>query len=92
MGLHPTQKPLRLLQALIALTTCEGQLVLDPFAGSGSTLVAAQSLAHRHLGFEAKAEYVAICRRRLGMKNRVASILYARIDNFFIIVLANPVL
>jgi len=64
-GLHPTQKPLRLLQALIALTTREGQLVLDPFAGSGSTLVAAQSLARRHLGFEAQAEYVAICRRRL---------------------------
>ena len=65
-GLHPTQKPLRLLQALIALTTCEGQLVLDPFAGSGSTLVAAQRLTRRHLGFEAQAKYVAICKRRLG--------------------------
>ncbi|MYI72401.1 MAG: site-specific DNA-methyltransferase [Synechococcus sp. SB0673_bin_10] len=64
-GLHPTRKLLRLLPALIALTVCEGQLVLDPFAGSGSTLVAAQSLARRHLGFEAQAEYVAICRRRL---------------------------
>ena len=64
-GFHPTQKPLRLLQALIALTTREGQLMLDPFAGSGSTLVAAQSLARPHLGVEAQAEYVAICKRRL---------------------------
>ena len=65
-GLHPTQKPLRLLEALIALTTREGQLVLDPFAGSGSTLVAAQRLARRHLGFEAQAKYVTTCKRRLG--------------------------
>lgn len=64
-GLHPTQKSVRLMQALIELTTREGQLVLDPFAGSGSTLVAAQNLGRRYIGFEALPEYVETARRRL---------------------------
>lgn len=64
-GLHPTQKPVGLMQALIELTTREDQLVLDPFAGSGSTLVAAKNLARRYMGFEAVPEYVETCRRRL---------------------------
>ena len=63
--LHPTQKPVRLMQALIELTTREHQLVLDPFAGSGSTLLAAKRLGRRYLGFEAVPEYVDICKRRL---------------------------
>ncbi|TGK45449.1 site-specific DNA-methyltransferase, partial [Leptospira gomenensis] len=41
IGLHPAQKPLKLMQFLIELTTKENQLVLDPFAGSGTTCVAA---------------------------------------------------
>ena len=53
------------MQALIELTTKEGQLVLDPFAGSGSTLVAAQNLGRRYMGFEAVPEYVDTAKRRL---------------------------
>lgn len=64
-GLHPTQKSVRLMQALIELTTREDQLVLDPFAGSGSTLVAAKNLSRRYMGFEALPEYVETCNRRL---------------------------
>ena len=64
-GLHPTQKSVRLMQALIELTTRRGQLVLDPFAGSGSTLVAAKILGRRYLGFEATPEYVEMCKKRL---------------------------
>ena len=64
-GLHPTQKSLRLMQALIELTTRDGQLVLDPFAGSGSTLVAAKLLGRQFMGFEAMPEYVEICKKRL---------------------------
>ena len=64
-GLHPTQKAVRLMQALIELTTREGQLVLDPFAGSGPTLVAAKNLNRRYMGFEAVSEYVETCRHRL---------------------------
>ena len=64
-GMHPTQKSVKLMQALIELTTVKGQLVLDPFAGSGSTLVAAKNLGREYLGFEAAAEYVETCRGRL---------------------------
>ena len=64
-GLHPTQKPVELLRTLIELTTQVGQLVLDPFAGSGSTLMAAQLLQRRFIGFEQRREYVDICEQRL---------------------------
>lgn len=64
-GLHPTQKPLKLMQSLIELTTQKNQLVLDPYAGSGSTLLAAKLLGRRYVGFEINPEYVRICRERL---------------------------
>lgn len=64
-GLHPTQKPIRLMQALIDLTTKPDQVVLDPFAGSGSTLVAARSLGRKYIGYEMELKYVEVCRRRL---------------------------
>lgn len=64
-GLHPTQKPVRLMRALIELTTMEGQLVLDPFCGSGTTLVAAQASERRYLGFEQDSEYCRISMQRL---------------------------
>lgn len=65
-GLHPTQKPVRLMQALIELTTHPGQLVLDPFCGSGSTLLAAQMSGRHYVGMEADAGYCEIARNRLG--------------------------
>ncbi len=64
-GLHPTQKPVLLMQALIELTTIEKQLVLDPFCGSGATLVAARNLNRDFLGFDISPEYIEICSRRL---------------------------
>lgn len=64
-GLHPTQKPMRLMQALIELTTKPEQIVLDPFAGSGSSLVAAQSLGRNFIGYELEPKYAAVCRSRL---------------------------
>jgi site-specific DNA-methyltransferase (adenine-specific) len=67
-GCHPTQKPVRLMQALIELTTQEGHVVLDPFCGSGTTLVAAKSLGRKYIGFEAQKEYAIIAEDRL---NRV---------------------
>jgi site-specific DNA-methyltransferase (adenine-specific) len=53
-GLHPTQKPLKLLQALIELTTLEGQIVLDPFCGSGTTCLASAILNRHFIGIELK--------------------------------------
>ena len=64
-GKHIAQKPVKLLQALIELTTKEGQIVLDPFCGSGSTLVAAKTTNRHYIGFDIDTESVAIARERL---------------------------
>ena len=55
--LHPTQKPVKLLEYLIEIFTDEGDIVIDPCAGSGSTLIAAQNLKRRSFGFEIKKEF-----------------------------------
>lgn len=64
-GLHPTQKPVSLMKTLIELTTREGQLVVDPFSGSGSTLVAAKELGRDYIGFEINPSYVDTSNKRL---------------------------
>ena len=64
-GRHVAQKPVKLLQALIELTTKRGQVVLDPFCGSGSTLVAAKTTGRHYLGFDVDAEAVKVARERL---------------------------
>jgi site-specific DNA-methyltransferase (adenine-specific) len=64
-GLHETQKPLRLMELLIALVITEGAIVLDPFAGSGTTCVAAKSLNRHYIGIEIDAGYVRIATERL---------------------------
>jgi site-specific DNA-methyltransferase (adenine-specific) len=55
--LHPTQKPVALLKQLIELFTDEGDVVIDPCAGSGSTLVAALQMNRKAYGFEIKKEF-----------------------------------
>lgn len=63
--LHPTQKPLSVLSPLVQTFSRPGDLVLDPFAGSGSTLVAAQMLGRGYLGIELDANYHALAQERL---------------------------
>jgi site-specific DNA-methyltransferase (adenine-specific) len=63
--LHPTQKPLSVLVPLVETFSAPDNLVLDPFAGSGSTLVAARSLGRRYLGIELDAGYHAAAIQRL---------------------------
>ena len=55
--IHPTQKPIALLEHLIELFTDEGQVVIDPCAGSGSTLLAAARCNRRAYGFEIKKNF-----------------------------------
>ena len=55
--IHEAQKPLELIEYLIKLTTKKGQIVLDPFMGSGTTAVAAANLDRRYIGFEANPEF-----------------------------------
>ena len=57
--IHPTQKPVALLERLISIFTDPGDVVIDPCAGSGSTLVAAQNLDRRGYGFEIKKDFFA---------------------------------
>lgn len=56
-SIHPTQKPVRLLERLLALTSHPGDVVLDPFAGSCSTAVACINTARKYIGFEIDREY-----------------------------------
>lgn len=56
---HPTQKPVPLMESLIRTFTDHGDVVIDPCAGSGSTLVAAENLGRKAYGFEIKKEFVA---------------------------------
>lgn len=62
---HLTVKPIRLMEHLIQLFSCPGQVVLDPFLGSGTTAVAARNTARLFLGFEIEREYVHIASSRL---------------------------
>jgi site-specific DNA-methyltransferase (adenine-specific) len=55
--IHPTQKPVELLKTLIEIFTDEGDVVIDPCAGSGSTLIAAERLNRKAFGFEIKKEF-----------------------------------
>ncbi len=62
---HPTVKPIALMEHLISLVTPTGGIVLDPFAGSGTTLIAAQNLGFVYIGVEQEADYVKIAKARL---------------------------
>ncbi|HEX5566940.1 MAG TPA: site-specific DNA-methyltransferase [Streptomyces sp.] len=64
-GLHPTEKPLPILRPLIEYACPPGGLVLDPFAGSGSTLDAARLAGRRAIGIEADERYCEAAARRL---------------------------
>jgi DNA modification methylase len=66
--LHPTQKPVSVLLPLIETFSAPHGLVLDPFAGSGSALVAAKLLSRSYLGIELDAKYHAIAARRLAQQ------------------------
>jgi site-specific DNA-methyltransferase (adenine-specific) len=68
--IHPTQKPVRLLERLLNLVTKEGDLVLDPFSGSASTAIAAYNTGRSFIGFEIDKEFYNASIERL---NKVLS-------------------
>ena len=67
--LHPATFPISLAKKVISLFSHEGQLILDPFVGSGTTLVAAQDLNRNAIGFDLQEEYVDLCAERLRSNN-----------------------
>jgi len=64
--IHPATFPIALSRRVIQLFSHEGELVLDPFVGSGTTLVAAQDTNRNAVGFDLQAQYVRLCQERLG--------------------------
>jgi DNA methylase len=70
---HPAPFPVELPERLILLNTYEGDLVLDPFMGSGSTLVAAARHGRRYVGYDLDPAYCAIARRRVSAELTSAS-------------------
>jgi site-specific DNA-methyltransferase (adenine-specific) len=69
---HPTQKPLPVMEWLINKFTKPGDLILDCFAGSGSTLTAAERLGRRWIGIELSEEYCEIARKRTAQRGLFA--------------------
>ena len=63
--IHPTQKSIHVLKKLIQIFTDEGDVVIDPVAGSGVTLLAAEQLGRKSYGFEIKKEYVKLFNEQL---------------------------
>jgi site-specific DNA-methyltransferase (adenine-specific) len=71
--IHPTQKPVELLKTLIEIFTDENDVVIDPCAGSGSTLVAAERLNRKAFGFEIKKEFHAKANQWLKKEKQMKS-------------------
>jgi len=64
---HPTVKPVDLMEWLVVLATAEEQIVLDPFAGSGTTLRAAKTKNRRFIGIEKQPKWADVARARIGL-------------------------
>lgn len=62
---HPTEKPVKLLEYLIEKSTQPGEIVLDPFMGSGAVCVAAQNLGRRYIGIDVEPVYYEAAKARL---------------------------
>lgn len=67
-ALHPTQKPVALMRMLIEFSTKPGDIILDPFCGAGSTLVAAKQLGRRAIGIECNLEHCMNAAARLSQE------------------------
>jgi site-specific DNA-methyltransferase (adenine-specific) len=79
-GYHPTQKPLRLVRRTILASTREGDLVFDPFCGSGTTGVAAKELDRFFVGAEMEEEFaeLAALRIRAAVRGSILSEIFAQ--------------
>ena len=71
---HPTQKPEKLIAKLILASSNEGDVVFDPFLGSGTTAVVAKKLGRHYLGIERERKYAALALKRLEMAETNKSI------------------
>jgi site-specific DNA-methyltransferase (adenine-specific) len=65
---HPCQLPIHLLERLLLMTTDEGDVVLDPFIGTGTTAIAAKRLGRRFIGIDIDPQYVEITNKKLELE------------------------
>jgi site-specific DNA-methyltransferase (adenine-specific) len=80
---YPTQKPLILLEKIIELTTNRNDVVLDPFCGSGTTLVAAKLLERRYIGIDISADAIELTKTRLNKPIKTESHLLKKgVDSY----------
>lgn len=68
-GRHPTQKPLNLLTRIIKASTNEGDIILDPFLGSGTTALAAMKMGRKCIGIDLEVEFLNIAKQRILNEN-----------------------
>lgn len=64
-AIHPTQKPVRLIERLLAIISCEGDIILDPFSGSASTEIACINTKRNYIGFEIDKEYYELSVKKI---------------------------
>lgn len=64
---HPTAKPVALMERMIQQSSNEGDIVLDPFVGSGSTLIAARNLNRHYIGYEIDEQYYKVAKQQLSL-------------------------
>ncbi|MHC5268421.1 DNA-methyltransferase [Enterococcus sp. LJL98] len=64
-GKHPTQKPLEIMERMIEASTNEESIILDPFVGSGTTLIAAKKLKRRAIGIDIEQDFLEIAVKRI---------------------------
>ena len=76
---HPCQLPIHLLERIILMSTDEGDVVLDPFMGTGTTAVAAKRLGRQYIGFEKSKEYVEVAEIKLEKEKELS-----KIDNVWV--------
>ena len=72
---YPTQKPIELLERIIEISTDEGDVVLDPFCGSGTTLVASKLLHRDFIGIDINPAAIELCKKRLDSPSKTESTL-----------------
>jgi len=77
---HPTQKPEELLRRLVLASSDEGQIVLDPFSGSGTTIVVAEQLGRKWLGCDLNSQYNQWAIERLENVRRISIIEWIELD------------
>ena len=62
---HPTQKPLKLIQQVVLTASNKGDLIFDPFMGSGTTAVSAVKSDRKFVGYDINQEYISLAEKRL---------------------------